>query len=385
MDFIEKNICTGCTACANICPKNAISMKTDDKGFKHPIIDEEKCINCDLCKKTCPALNQKKENKELEVYICYNKNENERMNSSSGGIFILLAKEILNNNGVIVGAIMDEDYVVRHKIAHNIEELQEMMTSKYVQSDLGYIFKDVKKILESSIPVLFTGTPCQIEGLKAYLKRDYENLYTQDIICHGVPSPKVWKKYLDFREKKDKEKPKNINFRNKDDGWHLFNMKFDYRNKHYKNNQTQDLYMKLFLNNLILRDSCYNCFAKKKNRVSDITLADCWGIENISPEIDDNKGISTIIIHNEKGKKLFNLIKNEIYFETGKYEDVVKYNSAMLESVKLPSMRANVFNDLDKKEIDELTKKYIPKEKILSRILRIVKRYIKGFIKILKK
>ena len=198
----DKSKCCGCSGCMNICPKNAIIMKEDKNGFKYPIVDKEKCINCGLCEKVCPILNNKKEQqKEIKAYACYNKNIEERLKSSSGGIFILLAKEILKRNGIVFGAAFDENFNVKHISIDNEKDIEKLMGSKYVQSNMGKVYKEVKEFLENGKYILFSGTPCQIEGLKKFLKKDYDKLYTQDIICHGVPSPKIWQMYLEYQKK----------------------------------------------------------------------------------------------------------------------------------------------------------------------------------------
>ena len=225
--------------------------------------------------------------------------------------------------------------------------------------------------------VLFTGTPCQIEGLKQYLRKDYEKLYTQDLICHGVPSPIVWEKYLEYRNKMDKEVPNKISFRNKDNGWKIFNMKFEYHNKTYKENQHKDIFMQAFLKNVSLRDSCYNCSFKKKNRVSDITLADFWGIQNILPEMDDDKGTSLVIVNSKKGNEIFENIKEKVIFQEVDFETAIKYNKSMTESVKENGKREKFFEKLDKVEFNKLVKKYTNTQSFAKKILRKCKQILK--------
>lgn len=196
--------------------------------------------------------------------------------------------------------MFDEDFNVKHEIIESTGMIYKLQGSKYVQSNINDIYRRAEEYLKKGKKVLFTGTPCQIEGIKSYLRKEYKDLFTQDIICHGVPSPRVWKKYKDYRMKKDKEIPLSIQFRNKDFGWKIYNMRFKYSKKEYKNNQLTDLYMRAFLQNISLRDSCYNCKFKKYNRLSDITLADFWGVQNLLPEIDDDKGVSLVIINSDK-------------------------------------------------------------------------------------
>lgn len=377
MEVIEHEKCCGCQACYNICPKNAISMVEDEKGFKHPKIDKEKCINCGLCRRTCPILKSSIEKKDDESYAIYNKNDEERLHSSSGGIFILLAKAILNNGGVVYGASLAENFIVKHSRVQTIADLSKLMGSKYVQSDIGISYKNVKKDLESGLKVLFTGTPCQIAGLKSYLIKEYPNLYTQDIICHGVPSPKVWEKYKEFRQKVDKDLPLEINFRNKDNGWNNYKLNFKYHNKEYKQDKNNDLYMKAFLRNVILRDSCYNCSFKGINRESDITLGDFWGVQEIMPDMFDDKGTSLIIIHSNKGKELLELIKDNCIYQKCSIEQVLKYNPALVKSSIKAQKYEEFFTNLDKIEFDKLVKKYTSTGNIIKKIKNKIKLIIK--------
>ena len=365
--IIEKNKCCGCHACMNICLKHAISMYEDEKGFKYPKIDQDKCINCGMCKKVCPIINCKEIEKDIKAYACYNINNDERLNSSSGGIFILLAKEIIKRKGIVFGASFDKDFNVNHSYADNEKDLNKFMGSKYTQSTIGETYKQVKDFLENDRYVLFTGTPCQVEGLKSYLRKDYDKLYTQDIICHGVPSPKVWQKYLDFLKKQEKEKIRNIQFRNKDHGWSLFRTKIMFYTRTYSVCHNDDYYMKVFLNNLCLRDSCYNCSFKKKYRISDITLADYWGIDNIHPEMNDDRGTSLLIINSEKGKELFELIKGNLKYVKTNVDEAIKYNPAMVKSVGHCKNEKAFISNIDKMDFDLLVNRYIPKASIFKR------------------
>ena len=369
----EKIDCCGCHACFNACPVNAIKMIEEEKGFKYPVVDKEKCINCGLCDKVCPIINNKKIENTPVAYACYNKDEEIRKNSSSGGIFTLIASNIIKNNGVVFGVAFDNEFNVKHIMVEKVEDLEKLRGSKYVQSDIGDTYKKAKECLEEGREVLFTGTPCQIEGLKTYLRKDYENLYTQDIICHGVPSPKVWNKYKEYRENKDKDIPINISFRNKDNGWQYFNLKFLYNKKEYKRNKIEDLFMKSFLQNMSLRDSCYACSFKKYNRLSDITLADFWGIDNILSELNDNKGISLVIVNSEKGQAMIKNIKDNIFVKEVNIEEALKFNPSMIKSASKNQHREDFFKDLECEKFDKVVNKYATKTNIVVKILRKIK------------
>lgn len=381
IDIQDKSKCCGCYACYSICPTNAIKMERDEKGFEYPVVIKEKCINCGLCEKACPILknniNDKNNNFPI-AYACKNKNEEIRLKSSSGGIFTLIAKSIIDLGGIVFGAGFDEKYNVVHSYITNESEISRFRGSKYVQSTIGNMYKKAKEFLDEGKYVLFTGTPCQIEGLKTYLKKEYDKLYTQDIICHGVPSPKVWNKYINEMNRKYDGNIKEINFRKKDiKGWNLYQLSMKYDNDEYLQIHKNDPYMQAFLRDAILRESCYNCKFKKKNRISDITLADFWGIKNIKPELDDDKGTSLVIINSQKGQELMDKIKKLIEVEKVNFEEAIKYNPSMLNSVQMPSGRDKFFENLDKDiEISELVSQYATLPNRIQRILRKIKKLI---------
>ncbi len=373
----ESDNCCGCFACLNICPKKAIELEEDKYGFKYPVVNKKKCINCGLCERVCPIINKMIANPEgLKAYACYNKNEEDRMNSSSGGIFSIIAKEIIKRKGIVFGASFDDKFYLRHIYIDKEEDISKLMGSKYLQSYIGESYKDVKSFLEKGKIVLFCGTPCQVEGLKRFLNKDYDNLYTQDIICHGVPSPLVWQKYLAYQEEKYNDKVKTVYFRNKDEGWTLYNMKIFFNKKIYSKHHSDDLFMKTFLKNTCLRDSCYNCRFKSKKRISDFTIGDYWGIEKIHPDFKDEKGISLLVINTLKGKKLFNVIKDKIAYIETNLDNAIKYNSAMIESVKMDKYREDFFNNLNKMSFEKLVKKYTYHQSIFNRILNKIKKNI---------
>lgn len=368
----SKSNCSGCYACANICPVNCISMEKDEEGFWYPKVDYSKCIRCKQCINVCPIINKKIIFNKPKAYACFNKNEKERLESSSGGIFSLVAEETIKNKGIVFGAGFDKDFNVVHSYIENKKDLYKFRGSKYVQSKVGDTFKDAKKFLDSGKRVLFTGTPCQIEGLKFYLKKDYDNLICMDNVCHGVPSPKVWKKYVDYRENKVNSKVKRVNFRNKEEGWKEFSLNFKFSNElNYNSKHSDDLFMKAFLSDICLRPSCYDCSFKGINRISDITLADFWGIQNVLPNMDDDKGTSLIFVNTDKGNKIFNKIKKNIEYSEVDINEAIKYNSAAIKSVEKNPNREKFFNDLDNLEFDKLIKKYC-KPKFSVRLKRKV-------------
>lgn len=330
MKILEKENCCGCGACQNICPKNAISMVLENDGFRYPHIDEEKCINCGLCKNVCPVLNLKKEDENLpDTYACYNKNEKIRMESSSGGMFSLIAEEVLNQNGVIFGAAFDENLEVKHIKIEIKEDLRLLMGSKYLQSDTDKTFREAKEFLEKGKKVFYTGTPCQIEGLKSFLRKDYENLLCGDLICHGVPSKNIFDKYI----KNIGEKIKKVYFRDKENkGWNNYQVLIQTENKKIYEDHEKDEFMNEFLSDRYLRESCYNCKFKKKHRISDFTFADFWGINNIAPEMNDEKGTSLLFVNSNKGKEIFEKLKPFIVYKKVDFYQAIKYNPSMIKS-----------------------------------------------------
>lgn len=365
--------CNGCYLCENICPQKCITMKTNQEGFWYPSIEENKCIKCGLCEKKCPLLIKKETHSNLEAYAMYNQNEKIRLESSSGGIFSLIAETILEENGVVFGAGFNKNFEVIHQYILKIEDLELLRGSKYVQSKIGNSYIEVKKFLQDGRKVLFTGTPCQIAGLKNYLGKDYKNLFCQDIICHGVPSPKVFKKYL--QEELKNKNIKKINFRSKRYGWKNFGIEKNFNDSSYKfSTKNQDAFLQLFLKNISLRPSCYDCKFKEINRESDFTLADFWGIENIKINLNDDKGVSLVILNTDKAKEIFNKIKKKTFFEKVDIYEAIKYNSAMIKSVSKNSNREKFFSNLELKSLKSLSKKYCT-ETLITKLKRKIKTF----------
>lgn len=360
----DKKNCMGCHACANICPKKCITMKEDEEGFLYPQVDQEKCVDCHLCDKICPVINNKKRiGEKPRAFACINKNEIERMSSSSGGIFTILARQILNQGGVVFGVGFDENFEVAHMAIEKEEEIEKLQGSKYVQSRIGDSYQQAKKYLNEGRKVLFTGTPCQIGGLLAYLGKDYDNLYTQDIICHGVPSPGVWKKYLQYRECEANSKVAHIKFREKDKKWKPYFMHIKFENgEEYRQTMYKDPMFRMFFMHWCLRPACHACVFKDKLRLSDITLADFWGVKNVAPDMHDNKGTSLVLAHSEKGRALIEQIKDFMVCKEVDFEQAIKKNPSIQRSSR-PSFRRKGFIKAYQK---------IPFEKVVKRYKRKV-------------
>lgn len=306
----NKKDCSGCGACFNVCPTKSIKMVEDETGFLYPAIDKKKCTDCGLCKKVCPSIISGEKSEYLkDCYVAYAEDEIRKI-SSSGGLFSILAEYILDDGGVVFGAAFDGKWNVKHTVVDCKEKLQLLRGSKYVQSDTGDTFKKVKEYLDKDKLVLYSGTACQIAGLKGFLQKDFPNLYTIDVLCHGTPSPKVWRLYLD---KLNAEKVTDISFRDKSEGWKDYFFAAKYQDgSSVKRKFSEDIFMKMFLDNISLRPSCYSCKYKRLERESDLSLGDSWGIEGHMPEMDDDKGTSVVLVHSDKGEKLFNNIEGRI-------------------------------------------------------------------------
>lgn len=313
--FGNKSQCCGCGACAHICPKRCIIMKPDSEGFLYPEVNMDICVSCGRCGKVCPINFYNEEHTVKKVYAVKNRDESIRSTSSSGGTFFELASEIIDEGGVVFGCVMNKEFVAEHIAVYDIEELEPIKSSKYVQSDLKDTYKQAKKLLENGKKVLYSGTPCQIAGLRNYLNKEYENLFLVDVLCHGVPSPKVLKEYLELLEKKYGSKIVSINFRSKEEGWKRLYIDVRFENgQRYFTFCGYDQYLSMFLNNMSLRPSCYDCKFTTLHRQGDITLGDFWGIGKRYPECDDDKGVSLVITNTDKGNRLFENIENKLTY-----------------------------------------------------------------------
>lgn len=362
--LVNKKDCSGCHACYSVCQKGCISMKEDDEGYLYPSVDKNKCVNCGICNEKCPILYKNKRNELIETYACYSNDNNIRQQSSSGGIFSLLAEQVLFQGGIVFGARYDDNFNVVHDYTENIDELYKFRGSKYLQSVIGENFKITKNFLEDGKLVLFSGTPCQIDGLIKFLGKEYQNLITVDIICHGVPSKKVWNSYREFMNLNGDIL--SVNFRDKSVSWEEYGFNITYKNKpEFKQLAKDNLYMSGFVNNFYLRPSCYDCKSKGINRVSDITLGDFWGIDNVLPELNDKKGTSAVMIRTNKGKKLFNKIIENITFKEVDINKVVKYNKSIIESPIKSDKRDKFFNYINKFKFNQVMELSIIKSKIL--------------------
>lgn len=331
--------------------------------------------------------------KPEKAYACYNVNTDVRLGSSSGAVFSSLAEYVFNKQGVVYGVVMSEDcYSAEFVAVTDIEMMARLRGSKYLQAKVGNTFKKVKEDLQSGKTVLFTGTGCQVNGLKMFLGKDYENLICVDVICHGAPSPALWKKYAEYQEEKNDGKLTGINFRCKDVGMtdcgSAKEMPKDIPQGEKKRiyiSKNKDPYMQMFLRDYCLRPSCYECVAKKEKK-SDLTIADFWRIQDVAPEMDDGIGTSLVLIRTDKGQKIFKSISSKMKLKEVSYEAGVKGNSAEYKSCIRPLQRNTFFEDMNLMNFDELQRKYIiPVEySLATKIKGKVKGIIKGILRVLR-
>lgn len=356
-----KRDCCGCGACVNICTHGSIAMQEDTEGFLYPQFDMSKCVECGLCERTCPMINIPNDNDVQYVYAAKNHNETIRSHSSSGGVFSALASYVFEHGGVVVGCKFNDKMEAFHSIAYKKDELQALQSSKYVQSNTKDIFKKVKNILLNGRLVLFSGTPCQVAALRNYLVKKYHNLICLDILCHGVPSPRIFNDYNTWLEKRYKGRVQAIDFRNKEKDWKRLYIKCTFNNgKHHFLYAGYDTYMQLFLSDRLQRPSCFYCPYNTIKRSGDITLGDFWGIGKKRPEKDDNKGISMVLINNHKGLLLWNAVKEKMDFFASDIETAIAGNKVLVQNLPSDKKRNEFYNDYVQFGFDSAIAKHAP-------------------------
>lgn len=402
----DKSACCGCAACVQICSKQCISLDEDKEGFLYPTVNRNLCIECGKCEAVCIELHSFEVHEPLKFFAAQHFDESVRAASSSGGIFTLLAETVINDGGVVFGARFDSDWSVVHDFTETHEGLQAFRGSKYLQSRIGNTYRQAGKFLKAGRKVLFSGTPCQIAGLKRYLHKNYENLLAVDFVCHGVPSPLVWKKYLEetiacqceknsvllhsnpLISERDsmagihKRKIDAISFRNKNLGWKKYSFALtlsEVTTDGEKNTVLlstifpENEYMQAFLANFSLRPSCYHCPVKGGKSGSDLTIGDFWGIEKIAPELDDDKGCSLIIAHTDK---MMNWLENNsILSEIPIKEKPFRSNLSYYTSPAQPVNRSFFFNQLIKNGFHEAWKNTVS-TKLTDRVLRKIYQFL---------
>lgn len=358
--------CCGCNACGDACVHQAITFKTDIEGFWYPEVDKDKCTDCHLCEKICPILNAKELHNDFETPLCYaamHKNYEVRFDSTSGGLFSAFAEKIYRDGGYVGGAIYNEDWSIRHFISNDKADLSKLRSSKYAQSDATGIYKKIRELLRNGEKVLICSAPCQIAALKTFLCKDCDNLITLDFICRGINSPKIERKMDEDDEKKYGSKIVYKKSKNKELGWKNLTYKVIFANGQVRYlTREKHLGTRGYLTtNVFSRPSCYDCKFKGKQRQSDITLADFWGIENVDKSMDDNLGTSLVMIHTEKGKQLFDAIQPKIKTIEVPFESVALKNPMLFNNQPAPLVDRDAFYaDLDKGSFNDVANKYFP-------------------------
>ncbi|MDE7251836.1 MAG: Coenzyme F420 hydrogenase/dehydrogenase, beta subunit C-terminal domain [Acetatifactor sp.] len=375
MKIDDKVNCCGCGACSLVCPKKCIQMKKDEEGFLYPEVDEQQCVNCGKCEAVCAIRDASATREDKEGIFDepvaiggWHKDAGIREKSSSGGAFTLFAEGVINKGGEVFACALNDKNEAVHMCVNRVEDLDKLRRSKYVQSVIGDVYAQIKSRLtgEHVAPVLFVGTPCQVAGLKSFLGREYENLYTIDFICHGVPSPDVFHAYLESVEQKENKKIQEFSFRNKDHGWNQSGLQLGTKIV-FADNSTirkypafKDPYMNGFLGDLYLRPSCYDCkFKTTPNTNSDFTIADFWGVDNVSKELNDGKGTSLILLNNSHAKQLWDEVKDGFVFEAVDYKRAVQKNKTIKESAKMNCRRAKFFALYDRKGYHAAEKRFL--------------------------
>lgn len=395
IEIENKTDCCGCQACGDICHAEAISFHPDHEGFWYPEVDRNKCTDCHLCEKICPVLNidaLKHHNKSApKVFGGYNKDIVIRFDSTSGGVFSLLAQAMYKQKGYVSGAIYTDDFKVVNFISDDKKDLRRLRSSKYVQSNAEGLYKRIKSLLESGEKVLACGSPCQMAALRSFLRKDYENLIIVDFLCRATNSPKVFEKYKESLEARYGSKIVAIKDKNKDHGWHSLARKVTFENGQvYYGEGHEDDYRRGYHANVFERPSCYECKFKGVPRISDITLGDFWGIGSVDPSLEQNLGTSLVMINSEKGEKYFDIIRDKLVMKEFSLDDIVPGNSTAIMGGKLPYPagidRNEFFKALDEMPFDECAAKFFPyvsEEKVtlkrkIRTLLGIVRRNVKN-------
>lgn len=368
------DVCTGCGVCSNICNRNAISMCEDRRGFLYPKVDSDKCVECGLCEKRCPANNVYTTESMQRVYACWNKNKTVKRKSTSGGMFSLIAEFFLDDGGYVIGCAWENDFSAKHICINDKKELDKLRGSKYLQSNMGDIYVKVKNLLDSGKKVLFSGTPCQVHGMRTFLDKDYENLYTVDLVCHGVPPYKMFKKHLQEVAEGDVDKITNVYLRYKRPSWNFGSVRIEMKNrKVYMRHTVSDAYFNIFNFNYSLRNSCHKCRYTNFNRTGDITLCDFWGFYPQSIKLFGyDKGVSGLIVNSQNGAEIFERIKNAAVYEKDSINRLQKGNKSLSEPFQAPEDVSDFWHDYENgMSVNELNEKYIKEPYKVPSLLRL--------------
>jgi coenzyme F420-reducing hydrogenase beta subunit len=353
IDRISVEQCTLCGSCYNACPVDAISFKTLYLDFLYPAIDNSRCVGCDRCEKSCPILADKQEPESGYpiAFAARSRDEEARRKSSSGGVFYELASEILSEGGYICGAVFDDHFHVKHIVSNTQKDLYRMMGSKYAQSDMGMCFRQIKTLLDEGKNVLFTGCPCQVAGLRTYIGRKHPNLLLVELICHGIPSDHMLQTYIGMQERKYGARLTRMEFRNKKKGWHNSSVRMEFENgRVHSEPMTFDTYMQGYFRGVTLKESCFSCQFRGFKSGSDLTIGDLWGAEISIPDMDDNNGLSAVIVNSEKGTLFLN--RNKIIRRQFEIDKILKYNQSLLTSFDEGAQRTAFYAYTEKYDLE---------------------------------
>jgi Pyruvate/2-oxoacid:ferredoxin oxidoreductase delta subunit len=363
IEIKDKKNCCGCSACANSCPKKCITMVEDEEGFLYPQTDMEKCVDCGICNNVCLYQNPIKQDKLEQRAILFQHSDQKILKeSTSGGLFTAIASWIIKQDGVVFGAAYDENFVIHHEGVTNVEDLAKFRNSKYAQSVIGESYIHVQKFLKQGRWVLFSGTPCQLEGLHLFLRKKYEKLVLVDIVCHACPSPKVFSKYIEVIRTVYNKDIKNIKFRDKVYGYKYSLMTFyDHNNLlWYKEGIDTDVMMRAFFNNISPRPSCFSCPSKKQYRITDFTIWDCFDVDKFSKDLDNDKGVTRSLLHTSKAFMIWEDIKKDGHTIDVPVENAIEGVNEMFHSVEENPQREAFFHDLNTMPAIDVFQKYFP-------------------------
>lgn len=366
----SKAECCGCGACEAICPTKSTVLCMDNEGFIYPHIDVGTCTHCGMCDNVCPLLSDRKSASVKQALIVQDKRKDIRRYSTSGGAFTAIAEYVLEKKGFVYGAGYDPNFTVYHFGINNIADLKKLRGSKYTQSDMRKCFAEIREKLKNNVWICFSGTPCQVVALKQFLGSDNDKLVTVDMACHGVASPGLYKKYLDYWQKHEKSKLKDVEFRSKVYGYSGSTMQLLFENgKTYSNGSILQFYKNAMFAGLSLRPCCHGCKFKTKERLSDFTIFDCWDVNIFRPSMDDDLGTSGVLLHTLPSIKIFLSIKDKWHFGKIDAETLIKNDGDMITAcAKINPRRAEFFSEAEKSSLPELNKKYFPmtyKKKIM--------------------
>ena len=383
--------CVGCSACSAICPRNCISMQPNNEGFLFPVVDSSSCAACGLCRKICPVVKAKESGavadgsagrQPLSVHAAWNLASDIRKDSTSGGMFTALSERILFDGGLVVGAAFGDGMAVRHIIVENENELYRLRGSKYVQSELSVdVLKGIRDALENGRVVLFSGTPCQVAGLRAFLRRDYDNLYCCDIVCMGTPSPLLLSSYVSWLAWRRRSEPESMMFREKSKGWKVPSVYIRFSDGSILRERSVDnSYYLAFGRRFALRESCYDCRFKGLSRSGDITMGDFWGVDKTYPEYDAmDEGTSLVFVNSEKGRRLLGMVSDRVFLGPADVRTAVASNPMILQSASRPQTRDGFYGFLKRESFGGAVRRFRLRRrgKFLSLLDRIRKHLFK--------